>query len=117
MIFCYIIIYIAVVLAAAGQIMLKLGAEAGGINLGIIRLNIWVVLGLGAMVISMLLSVRALSVIPLRNLSFILPTVYVLVPLFSWVFFKERFGKRTIIGIIILVVGIMLFNIPMKVIF
>jgi drug/metabolite transporter (DMT)-like permease len=115
--FFYLLIYIAVFLAAAGQIMLKIGSGAGGIDLGIIRLNFWVCLGLGAMVFSMLLNVRALSVVPLRDMAFILPTVYVLVPLFSRIFLKEQLGRRTIIGTMILIAGVVIFNIPMKELF
>ena len=113
MILYYTLIYIAMFLAAAGQVMLKLGAGAGGIDLAIIRVNIWLFLGLGAMFLSMLLNVRGLSVVPLRDMAFILPTVYILVPLFSWLFLKEKIGRRTIIGTFILVAGIIIFNIPM----
>ena len=97
--------------------MLKLGAGTRGINLGIVRVNIWVAIGLGAMVLSMLLNVRALSVVPLRDMSFIMPTVYALVPLFSRIFLKERLSKKTIIGTMILISGIVLFNIPTKTLF
>ena len=112
MIFFYIIMYIAIFMAAAGQVMLKLGAGAGGIDLAVIRVNIWVILGLGAMVLSMLLNVRGLSVVPLRDMAFILPTVYIAVPVFSRIFLKERLGRRTILGTLILFLGIVLFNIP-----
>jgi drug/metabolite transporter (DMT)-like permease len=58
-----------------------------------------------------------MSVVPLRDMAFILPAVYVLVPLFSKIFLKERFGKQTIIGTLIMVVGIVIFNIPMNELF
>ena len=112
MAFYYIIIYTAVFLAAAGQILLKLGAGAEGIDLGLIRINAWVIGGLGAMVASMLLSVRALSVIPLRDMAFILPAVYVLVPVFSALLLKERMGKKNLYGTLLMISGIILFNIP-----
>lgn len=113
--FFYLLIYIAVFLAAAGQVLLKIGSGAKGIKLlGIIWLNVWVILGLGAMMLSMLFSVRGLSVVPLRDMAFILPTVYVLVPLFSRVFLKERLGRRTILGTGILIAGVVIFNVPVK---
>lgn len=108
----YILMYIAVFFAAAGQVMLKMGSRKDGIELGIITVNIWVILGLMTMVFSMLFSVRGLSVVPLRDLAFILPAVYILVPLFSMIFLKEKLAKRTIVGTTILVSGIILFNIP-----
>lgn len=112
-IFFYIILYASVLLGAAGQIMLKLGAGAGGLNLGLLRINTWVVLGLGAMVLSILLSVRGLSVVPLRDLVFILPTVYIAVPLLAHIFLKETLSYRTLIGTLIIIIGIVVFNIPM----
>lgn len=108
----YMILFLAVLLGAAGQVLLKIGAGAGGLDVGIMRLNIWVVLGLGAMVMSMLLSVRGLSVVPLRDMAFILPTVYIAVPVFSRMFLKERINGRTIIGTLIMTAGIVTFNIP-----
>jgi len=110
--FFYLILFLAVILAAAGQVMLKFGAGVGGLDLGIIRLNVWVILGLGAMVMSMLLSVRGLSVVPMRDMAFILPTVYVLVPVFSRIFLKERLNGRTVFGTVIMIAGIFIFNMP-----
>ncbi len=104
--------YIAVFMAAIGQIMLKIGSGKDGYNLGIIQLNIWVVSGLGAMVLSMLLNVRALSVVPLRDMAFIMPTIYILVPLFSKIFLKEQMGRRVVVGTLIMITGIIIFNIP-----
>lgn len=112
MIFFYLMAYIAVFLAAAGQVMLKIGLSAGGIDLGIIRFNTWIAMGLGAMVLSMLLNVRALSVVPLRDLAFIMPTIYIIVPLLSKIFLKEQMGYRAAIGTFIMIAGIVLFNFP-----
>jgi len=109
----YMLLFLAVFLAAAGQVMLKIGVGAGGLEIGFVRLNSHVFFGLGAMVASMLLSVRGLSVVPLRDIAFILPTVYIAVPAFSWIFLKERPNGRVLIGSLIMIVGIMMFNIPM----
>lgn len=112
MTFFYLMIYLAMFLAAAGQVMLKRGAGSNGLDLGIMRLNVWVALGLGTMIISMLLNIRGLSVVPLRDMAFILPTVYILVPLFSRIFLSESISRRTVIGTLIMMVGIVVFNIP-----
>lgn len=112
MTFSYLLLSLAVILAAAGQVLLKKGAGSGGLNLVILRLNIWVVLGLFGMVLSMLLNLKALFIVPLRDMAFILPTVYIMVPLFSRLFLKEELNSRIIIGTAILILGIVLFNIP-----
>ena len=115
MTFYYLITYFAVILAAFGQIMLKLGASTSGTKMmGVLHFNLWVLAGLCAMFFSMLLTVRALSVIPLRDMSFIIPTIYILVPILSRIFLKERLSRKTILGTIILISGIILFNIPIK---
>lgn len=108
----YILIYIAVILAATGQIFLKLGSGQGGVNLGLMQVNLWIVLGCAAMTVSMLLNIRALSVVPLRDMAFILPMVYVLVPLFSRILLGERVTQQTITGTVIIILGVGLFNIP-----
>jgi drug/metabolite transporter (DMT)-like permease len=108
----YLIIYVAVFLAAIGQVMLKIGAGRGGFHIGIMCLNVWIALGLGVMVISMLLSVRGLNIVPLRDIAFILPSVYIAVPVFSRIFLKEKLSVRTIAGTFIIIAGIMVFNIP-----
>lgn len=112
MTFFYIVLYLAVFVGAVGQVLLKIGSGREGLDLGIICVNIWVILGLGAMVVSMLLSVRGLSLVPLRDMAFILPTAYVLVPLFSRIFLKEKLNARILTGTLILVVGVVLFNLP-----
>ncbi len=109
----YLLLYIAITLAAAGQVLLKHGAGRGGLDVGILRLNLWVVLGLGAMVGSMLLSVRALSVVPLRDVAFILPAVFILVPVFAWLFLGERISRATVIGTVIILVGMVAFHLPL----
>lgn len=109
----YILMYVAVLLAATGQVFLKIGAGRGGFDVYIIRLNIWIILGLCAMVMSMLLNVRGLSVVPLRDMAFILPTVYIAVPVFSRIFLGEKLGRQTLIGTLIIIVGVVIFNIPM----
>lgn len=101
----YTISYLAQLLAAGGQILLKLGSSKGW-------LNIRVLLGLIAMILSMLLNVRALSVIPLRDMAFILPTTYILVPVFSYIFLGERINPQTIAGTVIIIIGVVVFNLP-----
>jgi len=112
MIFFYVIMYVAVLLAAAGQILLKIGSGKKGVNILFIQLNLWVGLGLTAMIFSMLLNVRALSVVPLRDMAFIMPTIYIIVPLFSKIFLNEQIRPRVVVGTIVMILGIVLFNLP-----
>ena len=117
MIFSYTLIFIAVFFASAGQIMLKIGSREQGIDFKLVKINLWIITGLVAIIISLLLNVRALRLVPLKDMAFILPTVYILVPIFSRMFLKEKFGKNMIIGTMILLLGIVLFNIPLMQLF
>lgn len=117
MIFYYVIMYAAVLLAAAGQILLKIGSGKKGVNIICIQLNMWVGLGFIAMIFSMLLNVRALSVVPLRDMAFIMPTIYIIVPLLSKIFLNEQIRPRVVVGTIVMILGIALFNLPMRIFF
>ncbi|SMP72084.1 hypothetical protein SAMN06295888_11878 [Desulfonatronum zhilinae] len=109
----YLILYLAITMAAAGQVLLKHGADKGGLNLGILRLNLWVVLGFLAMGGSMLMGIRALSVVPLRDMAFILPAVFIFVPVFARVFLGERISRATMIGTMIILAGMVVFHLPL----
>ena len=108
----YILVYLAIVLAAVGQILLKMGSSKKGFKLLTINLNLWVALAILSMIVSLFLSIRALSVVPLRDMAFILPTVYILVPLFARIFLKERLNRQIIIGTLLIIIGIIIFNLP-----
>jgi len=97
--------YLAVLFAAISQIFLKLGIGKKSIVLFIIPINIFILFGLIMMLTSLMFSIRALSILPLREMAFITPIVYVLVPIFSYFFLKENISRRTIIGTFIIVVG------------
>ncbi len=113
----YLLAYMAVLLAATGQILLKQGAGKAGLNLIVLSLNRWVTLGLGIMVLAMLLNVRALSVIPLKDLAFILPTAYILTPVLAHFLLKEQLNCRTIAGTAVIIAGMIIFNWPMAPLF
>lgn len=106
-------------MAAIGQILLKYGTGKEKIygKPSVLRINLWVWSGLVCMVLSMLLNVRALSVVPLRDMAFILPTGYILVPLLAWIFLKEGIPRRTLLGTAIMILGMILFNLPFSQIF
>jgi drug/metabolite transporter (DMT)-like permease len=115
----YIYIYSAVILAAFGQIFLKMGTVKS--FFGTMRffsfLSAWTILGITSMVVSMLLSIQALSVLPLKELVSILPMVYILVPLLARLFLKESVPKRVFIGTTIIIIGIFIFNNPTNIVF
>ncbi|OEU70988.1 MAG: hypothetical protein BA863_18825 [Desulfovibrio sp. S3730MH75] len=104
----YILAYIATFFAACSQILLKIGTGKAGFKLVFITLNRQIVLGLTGMFVSLMLSIRALNSLPLREMALILPTVYILVPILSYFFLKEKISKQTTLGTIIIIAGVVI---------
>ena len=111
----YFQILLTVVLTAAAQILLKIGADGSagdasvGAWLGFHELaDGWTWLGILAFVASFGSWLYALRFLPL-GLAFSLTNgVHILVPLGSWLFLHERLGPLRIAGISVIIVGILL---------
>lgn len=111
----YLQIFFTVLLTAAAQILLKLGADASagdnslGSWLGLHELGDgWTWLGILAFVASFGGWLYALRFLPL-GLAFSLTNgVHVLVPIGSWLFLHERLGSLRITGISVIIAGILL---------
>ena len=111
----YFQIAFTVVLTAAAQILLKIGADSSqgdtsvGAWLGLSELaDGWTWLGILAFVASFGSWLYVLRFLPL-GLAFSLTNgVHILVPLGSWLFLHERLGPLRIAGIVVIVAGILL---------
>ena len=75
-------------------------------------LSPWFILGLLLMTIGMLMNLIGLRHVPLKDMAFILPTIYIATPIFAWIFLGEKPGEKTCIGSVIMLVGVAIFNIP-----
>ena len=96
----------SVCIASFSQVMLKMGA--GKTYSSKIReyLNVYVITGYGMLFVSMILTIVAY-----RHLSFLsVPVVealgYILVPILSYLVFKEKLSKGKILGILCILAGI-----------
>jgi len=111
----YLQIFLTVLLTAAAQILLKVGAEGSAANdsawswLGLAELaSGWTWLGILAFVASFGGWLYALRFLPL-GLAFALTNgVHIFVPLGSWLFLHEHIGPLRGGGILIIIVGIVL---------
>jgi drug/metabolite transporter (DMT)-like permease len=111
----YLQIFLTVVLTAAAQILLKIGADGSagdnsvGSWLGLWELaDGWTWLGIAAFVASLGGWLYALRFLPL-GLAFSLTNgVHILVPIGSWLFLHEKLGPLRITGISVIIVGILL---------
>ncbi len=111
----YLQIFLTVLLTAAGQILLKIGADQSAANdsvwswLGVAELGSgWTWLGIVALVGSFGGWLYALRFLPL-GLAFALTNgVHIFVPIGSWLFLHETIGLLRGSGIAIIVAGIVL---------
>jgi undecaprenyl phosphate-alpha-L-ara4N flippase subunit ArnF len=111
----YFQILLTVLLTAAAQILLKIGADSSagdasvGAWLGLDELaDGWTWLGILAFVSSLASWLYALRFLPL-GLAFSLTNgVHIFVPLGAWLFLHEHLGPTRIAGIAIIILGILL---------
>ncbi len=99
----------SILLSAAAQVLLKLGAgdhaETGGLGLGGLQ-SPWVWGGIAAMIASLFSWLYALRFMPL-SLAFTLSgAIHALVPLASWLCLGETISAKRWLGIALVVVGV-----------
>lgn len=99
----------SVCIASFSQVLLKMGA--GKTYTSKIReyLNVYVIGGYGMLFVSMLLTVVAYSHLSYLSVPVVEAVGYVLVPVLSYLFFKEKMSIRKIIGICLILTGIVIY--------
>ena len=105
----WLIFLLAVTISATSQMFLKKGAAIKYDSILKEYLNPWVICGYGLMVISMLCVIYAYRGVAYKNGAVIESLGYILVMIFSWLFFKEKITKKKIIGNVIILSGVMIF--------
>ena len=102
---------IAVILAASGQIFLKKGA-VGGKHESFIQSIIHPLsfAGYSLMAVSMLFTMAAMTVLPLKFSIAIMPLQYILVVVLSFFFLDERLDPSMILGSLVILAGILVFS-------
>ena len=105
----WLILLLAVTISATSQMFLKKGAAIKYDSILKEYLNPWVICGYGLMVISMLCVIYAYRGVAYKNGAVIESLGYILVMIFSWLFFKEKITKKKIIGNVIILSGVMIF--------
>ena len=99
----------SVIIASFSQVMLKLGA--GKVYNSKIReyLNFYVITGYGMLFLSMILTIVAYSHLSYLSVPVVEAVGYVLVPVLSYLIFKEKLTKRKLLGILFILLGIMVY--------
>jgi small multidrug resistance pump len=108
----YIIIILAAIFTVVAQMLLKISASKN-ISNGFRKtyLNIYVLTGYSVFTGVTVLNLYALREVPLLFMVIINATVQVLVVTCSSIFFKEKLNKKQILGLFIITLGVIVFNI------
>lgn len=107
----YLIIAVAsVTIAAFSQILLKMGAMRPHISFIRDYLNAPVICGYGLMFASVLATMFAYRGLEYMTVSVVEALGYILVPVLSYLFFKEGFTRNKLMGIAIILAGVLVYN-------
>lgn len=100
---------VSVVIASFSQVMLKMGANKTYDSKIREYLNVYVIGGYGMLFLSMVLTIVVYSRLSYLSVPVVEAAGYILVPFLSFVFFKEKLGRRKITGIIFILAGILFY--------
>lgn len=104
------LVILSVFAAAGAQMLLKRGTKEEHATFWRQYLNPWVIGGYGIMGASLLLNIFCLSHgVQVKEVSIIESLSYLFVPLFSWLFFKEKITWRKAGAIAVIMAGIVVF--------
>ena len=106
-----LILLSSVFISSISQILLKKSAEISYPSKLREYLNPYVILGYGLFFGCTLLSMFALKVVPLSMSPIIESLGYIFVAILSFLFLKERFTKRQMLGTILIIMGVLIYSI------
>ena len=105
----YLLLYLSMLLVSISQILLRYGATKYLKGLRVV-VNPYVLSGYTLLLCSLYFNIMGLRDVPLKDMCFILPTSYVLVPLLSRWIFKEQLTRKYLLGITFIIIGASIFN-------
>lgn len=109
--YIYILLFLtSVFISSVSQIMLKKSASKTYENKIKEYLNPVVILAYGLFFCSSLLTVVAYKFVPLSMGPILEATGYIWVAILGFIFLKEHIGKKKIVGLVVIVAGIIVFN-------
>lgn len=113
MIFSLILVFLAVLLTGISQILLKIGSAHQGKRKDSVLaayLNLPTLFAYGLLLLVTVISVLAMKEIPLKMFYAIASLNFVVVVSMSWGVLKEEVNKKMIVGIVMIVLGVAVFN-------
>lgn len=107
----HVIVIIGILLCSASQLLLKKSAVSEHSNFMTSMLNWRVVLAYAIFFSSLLINVTAMKYgLQLKELPILESLGYIFVPFLSWLFLKEKINKQSIIAMMLIIMGVCVFN-------
>ena len=114
MIFSLFLVFLSVILTGISQVLLKFGSAHQGKQKDSILaayLNLPTIIAYGLLLFVTVIVVIALTEVPLKMAYAIASLSFVVVAGLSWGILKEKITKNMVIAIMLIVLGIVIFNI------
>lgn len=103
------VLFLAVIISSASQMLLKKGATKKYDNVIREYLNPWVISGYIFMILSTLCVIFAYRGVAYKNGAIIESLGYLLIMFLSRIFFSEKITKRKLIGNVLILAGVVVF--------
>lgn len=107
----YLAALLGIFLTAVCQILLKQGARSSGKGLLLLYFNKFTVVAYLLFIIVTLLGLYAYQKLPIKAWVMLAPLTLVLVALFSFWFLRERLTRIQLVGCLIILIGVSIFNV------
>ena len=104
------VLLLSVFVSSVSQILLKKAANKTYKNTLQEYLNPLVIIAYGMFFCSMILTMLALKHVPLSMSPILESTGYIFVSVLGYIFLKERFSKRKLLGLALILAGVIIFS-------
>lgn len=105
----WLVLFLAVVVSASSQMLLKQGASKKYDSVVREYLNPWVISGYALMILSTLCIIYAYRGVAYKNGAIIESLGYILIMLLSRLLFQEKITKKKLAGNLIILTGVLVF--------
>lgn len=109
----YIMIFlVSVLISSLSQVLLKISAEKEHSSILEEYLNMKTMVAYGLFFVSTLITVVAYKYVSLSMGAVLEASGYIFVTIFGTLILKEKVGKKKLVGLILILTGVLIFNIP-----
>lgn len=105
-----VVLLISVLIASISQIILKKSADKKHKNIIREYFNFQVIIGYGLLFLSSILTIISLKGLPYKSVPIIETLGYMYILILSKIFLQEKLTKKKIYGNVIIIIGIIVFN-------